>query len=99
MKALLIALALGMAPTDSLPDLSHPWNLQECIDWALEKNLTVAAAEITVKTWEVDNNTARMKWLPGVSASASENVNFGRGIGGNFRYGGFSVRPVQGVAK
>ena len=86
MKALLIALALGMAPTDSLPDLSHPWNLQECIDWALDKNLTVAAAEITVKTWEVDNNTARMKWLPGVSASASENVNFGRGLGGNNTY-------------
>ena len=86
MKALLIALALGMAPTDSLPDLSHPWNLQECIDWALENNLNVAASEVTLESRKVDDNTARMRWLPGASASVSENWNFGRGIGGNNTY-------------
>ena len=30
MKTLLIALAVLTAPTDSLPDFSHPWTLQEC---------------------------------------------------------------------
>ena len=39
MKTLLITLALLMqAPTDPLPDFSHPWTLQECMDWALEHN-------------------------------------------------------------
>lgn len=86
MKALLIALAVLTAPTDSLPDLSHPWTLQQCIDWAMDNNLTVAGSEITVETQKVNNNTARMNWLPSVNGSIGENFNFGRGIGGDNTY-------------
>ena len=86
MKTLLIALAVLTAPTDSLPDLSHPWNLQECIDWAMDNNLTVAGSELTVESRTIDNNTARMAWLPAVSGSVGENFSFGRGIGGNNTY-------------
>ena len=86
MKALLIALAVLSAPTDSLPDLSHPWNLTECIAWALENNLSVASSELTRQGREIEENSARMAWLPGVSASASENFSFGRGLGGNNTY-------------
>ena len=49
MRTLLIALALLQAPTDTLPDLSRPWSLQQCTDWALEHNLTVAQQEITLE--------------------------------------------------
>lgn len=69
MKTLLIALAVLSAPTDSLPDLSHPWNLQECIDWAMDHNLTVAGSGITLETRKVEDNTARMAWLPSVNGS------------------------------
>ena len=86
MKALLIALALMAQPTDSLPDLSHPWSLQECTQWALEHNLTVAAQEVAVQGKEIDKNTADMAWLPSVNGSVSENWSFGRGIGGNNTY-------------
>lgn len=86
MKTLLIALAVLTAPTDSLPDLSHPWSLQECIDWAMDNNLTVAGSEITVETQKVNNNTARMNWLPSVNGSIGENFSFGRGIGGDNTY-------------
>lgn len=86
MKALLIALAVLTAPTDSLPDLSHPWSLQECIDWAMDNNLTVAGSEITVENQKVNENTARMAWLPAVNGSVDETVSFGRGIGGNNTY-------------
>ena len=60
MKALLIALAVFTAPTDSLPDLSHSWTLQECIDWAMDHNLTVAGSEISLESSKIDENTARM---------------------------------------
>ena len=86
MKALLIALALMAQPTDSLPDLTHPWSLQECTQWALEHNLTVAAQEVAVQGKEIDKNTADMSWLPSVNGSVSENWSFGRGIGGNNTY-------------
>ena len=87
MKALLIiALSLLQAPADSLPDLSHPWTLRECTAWAMDHNLTVAQQEISLENQRIDENTAKMSWLPGVSASASQNWSFGRGIGGNNTY-------------
>jgi len=85
MKALLIALALLQDPAPQ-PELNHPWTLQECTEWALEHNLTVATQAATVAGREIDKNTADMSWLPSVNASASESWSFGRGIGGNNTY-------------
>lgn len=86
MKALLIALAVLTAPTDSLPDLSHAWTLQQCIDWAMDHNLTVAGSELSLENSKNEDNTARMSWLPSVNGSVGENFSFGRGIGGNNTY-------------
>lgn len=95
MKRLMIILALALpltakaqneAPVDSLPDFSHPWSLQECIDWAMGHNLTVRAYEANVEQRDLDMNTARYSWLPNVSASASENLSFGRGLSADNTY-------------
>ena len=86
MKVLLIALALLQAPTDSLPDLSRPWSLSQCTDWALEHNLSVAGQEASLERSAIEKNTADWSWVPNLSASASENWSFGRGIGGDNTY-------------
>ena len=86
MKALLISLALVTAPTDSLPDLSHPWTLQECTSWALEHNLSLATQELNEESRRIEKNTTDMSWLPSASGSVSQNWSFGRGIGGNNTY-------------
>ena len=98
MKALLLALALLAQPTDSLPDLSHPWTLKECTQWALEHNLTVVGQKLQAENRNVERNTAEMSWLPSLNGQVSENMSFGRGLGGNntYEYGnsattGFSV--------
>ena len=59
MKALLIALALLQAPTDTLPDLSRPWSLPQCIHWALEHNLSVAQQEATLERSAIDEYCRR----------------------------------------
>lgn len=56
------------------------WSLRECIDYALEHNLTVKQNAITVEQRELDVNTAEGRRLPGVSAGASQNFSFGRGL-------------------
>ena len=84
MKSILIAFALMQAV--EVPATDHPWTLQECTEWALEHNLTVAAQAATVEGRAIDKNTADMSWLPSVNASASESWSFGRGIGGNNTY-------------
>lgn len=86
MIAVILAALLLQAPADTLPDLSHPWNLRECTHWALDHNLTVARQEANVASNEISKNTADMSWLPSVSGSVSENFSFGRGIGGNNTY-------------
>lgn len=71
MNSLLIALSLLV---------SGPWSLADCINHALEHNITVKQKEITVAQREVDLNTAESRRLPTVSGSAGENFSFGRGI-------------------
>ena len=98
MTTLLLTLALALSqPADSLPDLSHPWSLQECTDWALEHNLTVIQQELNVESTDVDRNTSEMSWLPNLNAQVSENMSFGRGLGGNntYEYGNSSTTGLS----
>lgn len=99
MKALLLALAVAaiQQPADSLPDLTHPWSLQECMDWALEHNLTVVQQELSHQSKDVDKNTAERSWLPNLNAQISENMNFGRGLGGNntYEYGNSNTTGIS----
>ena len=57
-----------------------PWSLSDCIEYALDHNLTVRQSALTVEQRELDLNTAQGRRLPSLSASASENLSFGRGL-------------------
>ncbi len=57
-----------------------PWSLGDCIQYALDHNLSVQQSAIGVQQKEIELNTARSRRLPGVSASASQNYSFGRGL-------------------
>ncbi len=57
-----------------------PWSLSDCIAYALDHNLTVKQGELSVEQREVELNTAKGRRLPAFSASASENLSFGRGL-------------------
>jgi len=53
------------------------WTLKECVDHALEHNLSVKRAAFTTDLRNEDITSAKGNMLPGVSASASQNYNFG----------------------
>ena len=57
-----------------------PWSLRQCIDYAVEHNISVKQQELNVKNQEVALSTAKNSRLPNLSASASENLGFGRGL-------------------
>ncbi len=57
-----------------------PWSLTQCIDYALANSITVKQTANEVKRQQVQLSTARSQRLPDLSASASENVSFGRGL-------------------
>ena len=56
------------------------WTLKECVDYALENNLSVQRAKYTTDLRKQDIATAKGNFLPGASASASQNFNFGSGF-------------------
>ena len=53
------------------------WTLKECVNHALENNLSVQRAKYTTDLRKEDIATAKGDFLPGVSASASQDFNFG----------------------
>lgn len=56
------------------------WTLRQCIDYALENNITVKQQDVTRRQSEVELSTARNSRLPDLNASASQNWSFGRGL-------------------
>lgn len=56
------------------------WTLSQCIDHAIENNITIKRQEANVKSQEISLSSAKSSRLPGVNASAGQNFNFGRGL-------------------
>ena len=56
------------------------WSLQDCIDYALENNISLKQSELQIEI--LQNNLTQTKWnrLPNLNASASHNYNIGRTI-------------------
>lgn len=77
--------ALSAQSVDS-PDSALPvgskgaWSLDSCISYAIVHNLTVKNRELSKYSGELDIVEAKNAFLPTVSGSASESVNFGRGL-------------------
>ena len=61
----------SVQPADTLP---AQWNLQTCIDYALEHNITIRRNRISAESTEEDVKTAKAEWLPGLSGSVSQRV-------------------------
>ena len=57
-----------------------PWSLSDCISYALEHNLSLQQSGLVVQQREVELETAKGRRLPNLSAHASENLSFGRGL-------------------
>ncbi|WP_338158773.1 TolC family protein [uncultured Phocaeicola sp.] len=56
------------------------WNLKQCIEYAIEHNLTIKQQEAAKDESAVDLNTAKWSWLPDLNGSASHSFNFGRSL-------------------
>ncbi|MBR4365793.1 MAG: TolC family protein [Bacteroidaceae bacterium] len=58
----------------------QPWTLKQCIDYALEHNISIKQQDLSQKQQEIQLSTARNSRLPSLSAGASQNFSFGRGL-------------------
>jgi len=56
------------------------WTIQECVDYALEHNLSVKNQQFFVDINKVNASQSKMNMLPSLNASASYGRNWGRSI-------------------
>jgi len=56
------------------------WTLQECIEYALDNNITIKQSEISTEIADVNFTQSKLALLPTVNGSSSYSYNFGRSI-------------------
>ena len=65
----------------STPSSAKQWTLPECINYAIEHNISLKQRENTRRQNEVSLNTAKNSRLPDLNAGVSESLGFGRSLG------------------
>lgn len=86
MKTKAITIALAAILISGTANAGQGWTLDQCIDYAIENNIQIRQSDIAAQNRDIDYNTARSNRLPGVSAGASQNWSFGRGLTANNTY-------------
>ncbi len=74
---------------------NHEWTLQECTNYAVENNIQIKKSEQSLESQEIRLNSSQNAYLPEVSASASQNFSFGRGLTSNNTYSNTNTRTTS----
>lgn len=75
----LVFIFILVSPSLSAQD-NKVWTIQECVDYALEHNLSVKNQQFFVDINKVNASQSKMNMLPSLNASASYGRNWGRSI-------------------
>ena len=73
--ALLLPLSFSLAAAQ---EIKERWSLKECIDYAVQHNLTIKRGDNTIEQNRLNKETNKWARLPNLSASASHGWNWGR---------------------
>ena len=71
------------------------WDLQKCITYAIEHNLSIKRQEATLDQNKVDLNTAQWSRLPNVNGSVGQSFNFGRALQADNTYGNRNTQSTN----
>lgn len=78
MKAFLLAASVCIVCTGSA--VAEQWNLDRCVAYAHEHNILVQQSKLQIMSGDLEVTEAKDRFLPNVSASASQSFSFGRGL-------------------
>ena len=73
MYRIIFTISFILASLMAAAQQTRRWTLRECVDYALENNITVKQQDVTRRQNEVELSTARNSRLPDLNASASQN--------------------------
>jgi len=70
----LLGLAVGQSFSQKL------WSIEECIDWALEHNISLKQSQVRVEQGMISKKSAEWAYAPSLSANTGYNINTGRSL-------------------
>ena len=77
---LLLSVITGFLLSNVSAQSDKVWTLKECVDYALENNISVKQSELDKNSATQDVIAAKWSFAPNLNASASQNYNFGSSI-------------------
>lgn len=77
--SLLLSLATGSF-SQNTPDLSSPWSLKQCIDYAMAHNLSIKQSALNAQLADANYLQSKMNVLPTLNGNISHINNYGRTI-------------------
>ncbi len=80
MRIVLSIVAIGFLSVVNAQE-NKVWTLKECVDYALENNISVKQSELDKNISIEDVKAAKWNFAPNLNASASHSYNFGSSIG------------------
>lgn len=89
MKNFLIILLLTISFAGMGQSNNKPWTLTECINYALEKNLTVQENVLSNETNKINAEQISASRFPSLNASASQNFSWSKQMNMNNTYGSY----------
>ncbi len=74
-KSFLLATAL-MLTASAVAQTDGPWTLQQCLDYALQHNITLQRARLQLQSAKEDVSQSKAALLPSLNASTSHNLSY-----------------------
>ena len=74
MKSLFLSVALML--TSALSAQTKLWTLQECVDYAMQNNITLQKARLQQQSAKEDVSQSKAALLPSLNASTSHNFAY-----------------------
>jgi len=75
-SALIISCFFSITVGFNAEPQSKIWNVDECIQYALQKNIQVQQAQVSNDIYGLDMNYAKSAWYPSLSGSARQNFSW-----------------------
>ena len=94
MKKTVISLSLTVLGVFQI-QAQETWDLQRCINHAIEHNLSIKQKEAARNQSEVELNTAQWSRMPNLNGNIGQSFNFGRALQADNTYGNRNTRNTN----
>lgn len=96
MKHLFQLVALVLLLFSETVSAQHTWDLQKCIDYALENNIQIQQQSLNTNYYNNQLQQSKNNRLPSVSGSLSNSFNFGRSLQYDNTYANINSNQTSG---